>query len=106
MQNAECRMQNEFTVDADGKHKIQLGLNVQSCKNCAKMNIGAALYEMFKMPSMLYHFDKERGVLQIEEHILKSAIAMTNALQENRPLELVSLTPDGEFEVTARRVDK
>lgn len=107
MQNAESKMQNEcnWPENSEGKNKIQLGLNVQSCRSCAKMNIGTALYELFKQPSMLYRFDKARGVLQLEEHLLKSAICMVNAFQEDRPLELVSLTEDG-FEVTARRVDE
>lgn len=82
----------------------KMGLDVVQCRKCVRRAEGILLADLFDMGSItpMYHYDRERGVLQINEDLLLYAVRLINPLQQERPLELARRTSQGDW-VPARR---
>lgn len=82
----------------------KMGLDVVQCRKCVRRAEGILLADLFDMGSItpMYHYDRERGVLQINEDLLLYAVRLINPLQQERPLELARRTERGDW-VPARR---
>lgn len=82
----------------------KMGLDVVQCRKCVRRAEGVLLANLFDMGSLMpmYHYDRERGVLQINEDLLLYAVRLVNPLQQKRPLELARRTDRGDW-VPARR---
>ena len=82
----------------------KMGLDVVQCRKCVRRAEGTLLADLFDMGSItpMYHYDRERGVLQINEDLLLYAVRLVNPLQQERPLELARRTSQGDW-VPARR---
>lgn len=82
----------------------KMGVDVVQCRKCVRRAEGILLADLFDMGGMLpmYHYDQERGVLQINEDLLLYAVRLVNPLQQERPLELACRTSQGDW-VPARR---
>lgn len=82
----------------------KIGLDVVQCRKCVRRAEGVLLADLFDMGSLmhLYHYDRERGVLQINEDLLLYAVRLVNPLQREVPLELARRTDRGDW-VPARR---
>lgn len=53
----------------------------------------------------MYHYDRERGVLQINEDLLLYAVRLVNPLQREVPLELARRTSQGDWVPVWRDAD-
>lgn len=82
----------------------KMGLDVVQCRKCVRRAEGVLLADLFDMGSLMpmYHYDRERGVLQINEDLLLYAVRLVNPLQWEVPLELARRTSQGDW-VPARR---
>lgn len=82
----------------------KMGLDVVQCRKCVRRAEGILLAELFDMGTIqpMYHYDRERGVLQINEELLLYAVRLANPLQREVPLELARRTSRGDW-VPARR---
>lgn len=82
----------------------KMGLDVVQCRKCVRRAEGILLADLFDMGSLMpmYHYDRERGVLQINEDLLLYAVRLVNPLQWEVPLELARRTSQGDW-VPARR---
>lgn len=82
----------------------KMGVDVVQCRKCVRRAEGILLADLFDMgmPQPMYHYDRERGVLQINEDLLLYAVRLINPLQQERPLELARRTERGDW-VPARR---
>lgn len=82
----------------------KMGVDVVQCRKCVRRAEGVLLSDLFDMGSLMpmYHYDRERGVLQINEDLLLYAVRLVNPLQQERPLELARRTSQGDW-VPARR---
>ena len=82
----------------------KMGLDVVQCRKCVRRAEGVLLADLFDMGSItpMYRYDRERGVLQINEDLLLYAVRLVNPLQQERPLELARRTDRGDW-VPARR---
>lgn len=82
----------------------KMGVDVVQCRKCVRRAEGVLLADLFDMGSLMpmYHYDRERGVLQINEDLLLYAVRLVNPLQQERPLELARRTSQGDW-VPARR---
>ena len=85
--------------------KANMGLSIMSCKECEKHNLGVRMAEAFSMEgvSFLFHYDKKRNVLQLNETVLMSFIRAANPFQKECPLELYRIDEAGHLQVTAGR---
>ena len=75
----------------------KMGVDVVRCRKCVRRAEGTLLADLFDMGSLMpmYHYDRERGVLQINEDLLLYAVRLVNPLQQERPLELARRDADG-----------
>lgn len=82
----------------------KMGVDVVQCRKCVRRAEGVLLADLFDMGSItpMYRYDRERGVLQINEDLLLYAVRLVNPLQQERPLELARRTDRGDW-VPARR---
>ena len=82
----------------------KMGLDVVQCRKCVRRAEGTLLADLFDMGSFtpMYRYDRERGVLQINEDLLLYAVRLVNPLQREVPLELARRTDRGDW-VPARR---
>lgn len=82
----------------------KMGVDVVRCRKCVRRAEGVLLADLFYMGSItpMYHYDRERGVLQINEDLLLYAVRLVNPLQREVPLELARRTDRGDW-VPARR---
>lgn len=71
---------------------LQVGVNVQMCKDCYKHNIGMELHSMFNWANggLMLRFDKENQRILINEQMLMHAIQLVNPYQKPRELVIVS----------------
>lgn len=86
--------------------KPKIGVDAVDCRKCSRRAEGTLLADALDMGGVLpmYHYDREREVLQINEDLLLYAIRLVNPLQPPRELELARLTPAGYWVPTARRI--
>lgn len=82
----------------------KMGVDVVQCRKCVRRAEGVLLADLFDMGSItpMYRYDRERGVLQINEDLLLYAVRLVNPLQREVPLELARRTDRGDW-VPARR---
>lgn len=82
----------------------KMGVDVVECRKCVRRAEGTLLADLFDMGSItpMYRYDRERGVLQINEDLLLYAVRLVNPLQREVPLELARRTSQGDW-VPARR---
>lgn len=83
----------------------KMGVDVVQCRKCVRRAEGVLLTDLFDLGGILplYHYDQERGVLQINEDLLLYAVRLVNPmLQRAVPLELARRTDRGDW-VPARR---
>ena len=82
----------------------KMGVDVVRCRKCVRRAEGVLLADLFDMGSItpMYRYDRERGVLQINEDLLLYAVRLVNPLQREVPLELARRTDRGDW-VPARR---
>ena len=85
----------------------KMGLDVAQCRKCVRRAEGVLLADLFDMGSLMpmYHYDRERGVLQINEDLLLYAVRLVNPLQWEVPLELARRTDRGDWVPTRRDAD-
>lgn len=71
---------------------LQVGVNVQMCKDCQKHNKGMELYSIFAWDNIgkMLRFDKENQRILINEQMLMRAIQLVNPYQDSRELAIVS----------------
>ena len=82
----------------------KMGVDVVQCRKCVRRAEGTLLADLFDMGGLmpLYHYDRERGVLQINEDLLLYAVRLVNPMQREVPLEMARRTSQGDW-VPARR---
>ena len=85
----------------------KMGVDVVQCRKCVRRAEGVLLADLFDMGSItpMYRYDRERGVLQINEDLLLYAVRLVNPLQREVPLELARRTDRGDWVPTRRDAD-
>lgn len=85
----------------------KMGVDVVQCRKCVRRAEGVLLADLFDMgsPMPMYHYDRERGVLQINEDLLLYAVRLVNPLQREVPLELARRTNRGDWVLARRDAD-
>lgn len=83
----------------------KIGVDAVECRRCVRRAEGILLADVFDAGGILpmYHYDREREVLQINEDLLLYAIRLVNPLQRPRDLELARRTPEGGWIPAGRR---
>lgn len=68
----------------------ELGIEIRSCSDCSKKNVGAMLYDMFSWQrvSLMLAYDIDRDIIIVDETMLMNAICMVNPAQEPKHIEL------------------
>ena len=82
----------------------KMGVDVVQCRKCVRRAEGTLLADLFDMGGLmpLYHYDRERGVLQINEDLLLYAVVQATIHGAKTALELARRTSQGDW-VPARR---
>ena len=67
-----------------------LGIEIRSCSECRKKDIGIMLYDMLSWQNapLMLAYDRERDVIIVDETMLMNAISMVNPAQASRRIEL------------------
>ena len=84
--------------------KIEIGCDVKSCRTCGKQVAAMALADLFDQSAINGMFWFSGGVMRLNETLLMRAVQLINPYQEEYPIELFRLEPDGTHRVTAGRV--
>lgn len=63
-----------------------------------------ALADLFDQSAISGMFYFSGGVMRLNETLLMRAVQLINPYQEEHPIELFKLEPDGTHRITARRV--
>lgn len=84
--------------------EIKAGVEIKSCRTCGKQGAAMALADLFDQSAISGMFYFSGGVMRLNETLLMRAVQLINPYQEEHPIELFKLEPDGTHRITARRV--
>lgn len=77
------------------KTKLNIGVNINRCDRCEKMNMAIESFEGFKWQNgYLLSYDKVTETILIDEHQLMRIIQMANPIQQPRKIKLINRKKD------------
>ena len=85
--------------------EIKIGVDTKSCRTCGKQAAAMVLGNLFDQAEINGMFWFSGGVMRLNEVLLMRAVQLINPYQEEYPIELFRLEPDGSHRITARRTD-